>query len=131
MGRPNKPWFRPDIGLWVTTIARKQYRLANGKSENDKKSEAEAWRAFHELMAFRPRRLDDDESRVCDLVEAFLAFYSKPGRIATDTFRNYRFYTQKLAEACGHLRCGDVREHHINIWVDSKPWNPTSEYNAR
>ena len=33
MGRPNKPWFRRDIGWWVTTIARKQYRLAKGKDK--------------------------------------------------------------------------------------------------
>lgn len=73
MGRPNKPWFRPDIGWWVTTIGRKQYRLAKGKSKKDKKAEAK--RAFHELMAFRPRRPEDDDGRVCDLVEAFLVFH--------------------------------------------------------
>jgi integrase len=126
MGRRNKPWFRPDIGWWVTTIARKQFRLAKGK---DNKAEAE--RAFHELMAFRPRRPDRTDGRVCDLVEAFLTFYSKPGRIAPDTLRNYRFYTQKLAEACGYLRSADIQVRHIDGWVDSHPWNPTSEYNAR
>lgn len=82
-------------------------------------------------MAFRPKRPDEVDARVCDLVEAFLTFYSKPGRVAADTLRNYRFYTQKLAEACGYLRSTDIRVHHINTWVDSHPWNPTSEYNAR
>ena len=131
MGRRNKPWFRPDIGWWVTTIARKQYRLAKGKSKNDKKPKAEAERAFHQLMALRPRQPDHSDGRVCDLVEAFLVFYSKPGRIAADTLRNYRFYTQKFAESCGYLRSTDIRVRHIDEWVDSHPWNPTSEYNAR
>ncbi len=31
MGRRNKPWYRPDIGWWVTNIGRKQFRLAKGE----------------------------------------------------------------------------------------------------
>ena len=58
-------------------------------------------------------------------------FYSKPGRLAPDTLRNYRFYTQKLAEKWGFLRHTDFCVHHVDKWVDSKPWNATSEYNAR
>ncbi len=126
MGRPNKPRFRRDIDSWVTTIARKQYRLAKGKD-----NKAEAVRAFHELMAMRPRRPDAHNGRVCDLVEAFLVFYSKPGRIASDTLRNYRFYTQKLSEKWGYIGSTDILVDHIDKWVDSHPWNPTSEYNAR
>ena len=104
-------------------------KAASARKGKDNKAEAE--RAFHELMAFRPRQPDRADGRVCDLVEAFLAFYSKPGRIAGDTLRNYRFYTQKFAEACGYLRSVDIQVRHIDDWVDSHPWNETSEYNAR
>lgn len=131
MGRRNKPWFHKEMGWWVTTIARKVYRLAPGKSKYDSTSEAEAWQAFHELMAFRPRQPDQADGRVCDLVEAFLAFYSKPGRISADTLRNYRFYTQKFSEEWGYLRSSDIRVHHVDKWIDSRPWNATSEYNGR
>jgi hypothetical protein len=42
MGRPNKPWFRPDVGWWMTNIGRKQHRLAKAKNENAAGPKAEA-----------------------------------------------------------------------------------------
>ena len=72
MGRPNKPWYRPDIDWWVTNIGGKQFRIAKGK-----RNQAEAQRAFHELMALKPQRPEAHDARVCDLAEAFLDFARK------------------------------------------------------
>lgn len=131
MGRRNKPWFRPDIGWWVTTIARKQFRLARGTSKYDKKSEAEAWQAFHELMALRPRRPHAWNGRVCDLIEEFLSSCATKNGTAPDTLRNYRFYLHSFAGKFGYLHPSEVRKFHVRKWVQEKPWNETSEYNAR
>ena len=57
-------------------------------------------------MALRPKRPDNVNGRVCELVEAFLAYHAKPNRIAADALRNYRFYMQKLADAFGTIDRG-------------------------
>lgn len=124
MGRRNKKWFRRDIGWWMVTIDGRKIRLAKGEE-----NEAEAERAFHELMAFRPRRPEADDSRVCDVVEAFLQYAKK--RCAADTYRNYHFYGNSFAKARGYMLARDVVPGDVTEWVDSKPWNETSEYNGR
>ena len=100
MGRPNKPWFRPDIGWWVTNIGGKQHRLAKAKTERDVKARAEAQRAFYELMAVRPQRPNAEDARVCDLAEAFLEF-ARTKKYSDDTLRNYYFYLMSFCEFRG------------------------------
>ena len=95
MPRPNKPWLRKDTGVWYATIGGKRVELARGK-----KNKKAAHEKFHELMAGRLRPAEADNARVADIVEEFLAFAER--RYAPDTYRNYRFYCQKFAEACGH-----------------------------
>lgn len=71
MPRPNKVWFRKDIGWWMVTINGKKVRLAKGISQ---KQEAE--RKFHELMAVRHESPENLDPRVVDLIESFLAHTS-------------------------------------------------------
>jgi len=125
MGRRNKPWYRPDIGWWVTNVGRKQFRLAKGKG-----NKAEADRAFHELMALRPRRPEAWNARTCDLVEAFLRFASHQG-YANDTQRNYAFYLGKFCEHRGYVLAVDLIPDHVTEWIQSKGWNATTAYNAK
>ena len=141
MGRRNKPWFRQDVGWWVTNVRGKQIRLAKGKSEYDKKSKKEAERVFHEVMSLRPRRPDAHDARVCDIAEAFLDWAEED--CSPDTYRNYRFYIASFAEVCGHLSAANVLPRDVNRWVRSpkgrkdapkstwKKWNETTVYNAR
>ncbi len=56
---------------------------------------------------------------------------SSKKRHAPDTYRNYRFYGQKFAEACGQRLTADLKLFHVTQWVDQHPWNETSERNAR
>ena len=88
MARPNKPWFRKDIGWWVTNVGPKQVRLAKGTSKSDRPSQKAAEPAFHELMALRPKRPEAHDARVCDLTEAFLDF-ARRKKYSDDTLRNY------------------------------------------
>lgn len=141
MGRRNKPWFRQDIGWWVTNVRGKQIRLAKAESKGDSKAKAEAERVFHEVMALRPRQPHAHDARVCDIVEAFLDWAQE--ECAPDTYRNYRFYAASFAEACGHLPAASVLPRDVNRWVRTpkgrqdvpklawKKWNPTTVYNAR
>lgn len=124
MPRPNKIWFRKDIGWWMVTIAGKKIRLTAGR-----KNRAEAEQKFHELMLTRQRSPTGPGARVVDVVEAFLAYSQK--RFAADTYRNYRFYGQKFAESCGQLPVSELRPFHVTKWIDHQRWNATTEYNAR
>jgi integrase len=124
MPRPNKIWFRKDIGHWMVTIDGRKVRLAQGRT-----NKVEAERKFHELMLVRHRRPDAATARVVDLVEAFLAAAIK--RVADETYRNYRFYAQKFAEACGRHTVAILKPFHVSHWVSAQKWNQTTERNAR
>ncbi len=124
MPRPNKVWFRKDTGWWMVTIAGKKVRLAQGR-----KNKKAAEKKFHELMIARHESPDVADARVADLIEAFLGFAQK--RYAADTYRNYRFYGQKFAEACGQRSVSELKPFHVTKWIDRHPWNETSERNAR
>ena len=50
MPRPNKIWFRKDVGWWMVTISGKRIRLAEGR-ENKKLAQQK----FHELAVERAR----------------------------------------------------------------------------
>jgi hypothetical protein len=69
MPRPNKIWFRKDIGWWMVTLGGKRLRLAEGR-ENKK----QAQQKFHELTAERPQKPEGTTARVADIIEAFLAW---------------------------------------------------------
>ena len=125
MSRPNKIWFRSDIGWWMVTVGGRKIRLAQGKA--NKKAAAQK---FHELMATQQARAPENpDARVADVVDAFLA-WSKIHRSA-ETNRNHVWYGQEFAEHSGYLKAADLRPIHVTRWVDSHKWGPTTERNAR
>ncbi len=137
MGRRAKPWFRPDIGWWVTNVGGKQHRLAKAKNKNAAKPKAEAQRAFHELMALTPRRPEAHNSRVCDLAEAFLDFARKQ-KYSDDTIRNYNFYLMSFCLYAGDRQAREIIPNDVTNWLNSpkeddtpRVWNDTTEYNAK
>ncbi len=116
MGRRNKPWLRPDIGCWVTTIGRKQIRLAKAKNKNETEPKKEAERAFHELMALRPQRPDAATARVCDLAEAFLDFAHRQ-KYSVDTYRNYNFYLLSFYKFAGFRQAREIIPNDVTRWL--------------
>jgi len=72
MARPNRIWFRKDIGWWMITLGGKKIRLAQGK-ENKKLAEQK----FHELALLQARVPETPSARVADVIESFLA-WAKP-----------------------------------------------------
>jgi integrase len=124
MPRPNKIWFRKDVGYWMVTLGGRKVRLAKGRENRQ-----QAQQKFHELMLVSHRRPESPTARVADLVERFLVAAQK--RVAPDTYRNYRFYAQKFAEACGQHSVAVIKPFHVTQWVDGQAWNQTTERNAR
>jgi len=124
MSRPNKIWFRKDVGWWMVTLGGKKVRLAEGKA--NKKL---AQQKFHGLKAVTPNAPESTTARVADLIEAFLA-WSKFHRSA-ETNRNHLWYGQAFAEHSGYLLASDVRPIHLTRWIDCKKWNETTQRNAR
>jgi hypothetical protein len=95
MSRPNKIWFRKDVGWWMVTIAGEKIRLAQGK-----KNRREAEQKFHEVIAGCSQAPESPTARVADIVEAFLA-WTKIHR-SSETNRNYVWYGQSFSESCGY-----------------------------
>ena len=89
MARPNKVWFRKDIGWWMVTIGGRKIRLAEGRA-NKKLAEQK----FYGLKAVS-RPAESSDARVADVIDRFLA-WSKIHR-SSETNRNHVYYGQKFA----------------------------------
>ena len=124
MGRPNKIWFRKDIGRWMVTLGGVKVRLAEGK-QNKRLAQDK----FHELSLQCPCTPESSSARVADVIEAFLA-WAKNHR-SDETNRNYVWYGQKFSENIGYLPVAELKPIHVTRFVDKHGWMDTTERNAR
>ena len=124
MPRPDKIWFRSDVGWWMVTLNGQKVRLAQGK-ENRKAAEQK----FHDLMAARSQAPESPTARVADIIEAFLA-WTKIHR-SDETNRNYVWYGQQFSEHSGYLQASELKPIQLTRWIDENKWGQTTERNAR
>src|SRR4051812_19301756 len=125
MPRPNKVWFRKDVGWWMVTLQGEKVRLAQGRA-NKKLAEQK----LHELLAVRPEAPSSPTARVADIIEQFLAV-SRP-QLSTETMRNYDWYGQTFAEHSGLVLASDLKPHHVTAFLTGKKdWGPTTQFNAK
>jgi hypothetical protein len=124
MSRPNKIWFRKDVGWWMVTIAGEKIRLAQGK-----KNRKEAEQKFHEVIAGRSQAPESPTARVADVIEAFLAWTTI--HRSSETNRNYLSYGQSFSEHAGYLQTSELKPIHVTRWIDENGWKQTTERNAR
>ena len=124
MARPNKIWFRKDVGWWMVTIGGQRHRLAEGKA-----SKKLAEQKFHELLAGRAEAPESSTARVADVIEGFLAWAKL--HLSPETCRNYVWYGQHFTNHSGFVRASEVKAFHITRWVDEHKWGGTTERNAR
>jgi integrase len=124
MSRPNKIWFRKDIGWWMITVAGQKIRLAPGRGNRKL-----AQQKFHELAVERTQAPEAPTARVADVIEAFLA-WTKIHR-TDDTNRNYLWFGQQFSEHSGYLLVSELKPIHLTRWLDRKGWNDTTQRNAR
>lgn len=125
MARPNKIWFRKDIGWWMVTLNGEKVRLAQGR-ENRKLAE----RRFHEIKATQARPMEVVSNlRIADVIDAFLdwaALHRSP-----ESLRNFKWYGQKFSEQFGYLPAVDLRPIHLTQFVDKHHWGQTTQRNAK
>ena len=124
MPRPNKIWFRKDIGCWMVTIGGRRIRLAEGRH-----AKKEAQQKFHEFAAERAQAPEAATARVADVIEAFLA-WTQIHR-SEETNRNYLWFGQQFSEHSGYLSVAELKPIHVTRWVDGKGWNQTTQRNGR
>ena len=124
MARPNRIWFRKDIGWWMITLGGKKVRLTQGR-ENKKLAEQK----FHELAVLQTRVPEGPTARVADVIEAFLAWAKH--HLGEETLRNYLWYGEKFSEHSGYLLSSALKPIHLTRWIDTQGWGPTTERNAR
>ncbi len=125
MSRPNKVWFRKDVGWWMVTLAGEKVRLAQGRP-NKKLAEQK----LHELLAVRHQAPQSPTARVADVIESFLA--SNRSQLSAETMRSYDWYGQAFAEHSGLVLVTDLTPFHVTQFVNEKEsWGATTKYNAR
>jgi len=107
MPRPNKIWFRKDIGCWMVTFGGKRIRLA----------------------AEQPKAPEAPNARVADVIEAFLG-WTKIHR-GEETNSNYLWFGQAFSWHSGYLPVGELKPIYITRWVDVKPAHPFCADRAR
>jgi hypothetical protein len=83
MPRPNKVWFRKDIGWWMVALSGKKHRLTESR-QNKKLAEQK----FHKLVAVRPKASDSPAARVTDIIARFLS-YMRPN-VSAETLPDFR-----------------------------------------
>ena len=110
MPRPNKVWFRKDIGWWMVTLAGEKVRLAQGRP-NKKLAEQK----LHELLAVRHQAPQSPTARVADVIESFLA--SNRSQLSEETMRSYDWYGQAFAEHSGLVLVTDLKPFHVTQFV--------------
>lgn len=122
MPRPAKPWFRAQTGWWMVTYQGRQRMLAKGR-QNKKLAQSR----FHQLMSAADEPID--ELSIGAVCRKFLRWSKK--HHAKDTYRNHDFYITRFRRRYGKMPVRRLEPKHITRWVDSEPWNPTSQYNAK
>ncbi len=124
MGRTSKVWKRKDRGFW-STVHRRQIFL--GYDLNQAKRKLAAL-----LKSSQP--ILPGQFSVAELVKIFLADCNErieADEMSRETFKSYRSYLLRWAEACRRIRPEHLRAYHLKAWIDShETWNTTSSADA-
>ncbi len=111
--RPNKVWYRSDIGWWMVTMGGEKIRLVEGPKDEHHRQLAEE--QFVELRRVRRTAPQAISARTADVVEAFLAWSRQ--NLSEDTHRVNRYYCQLFAEHCGQVQAREIKPYHITAWI--------------
>ena len=117
MARRAKPWFRAERGVWFVCHRGKQVNLGEDK--------AEAFKAFHALMAEPERPAAAPDGSVAALIDAFLDWTQR--NCAPRTYDWYQERLQAFVLAIPkNLRVGQLRPMHVTLWFERHPrWSIT------
>jgi integrase len=113
MARPNKVWYRSDIGWWMVTLGGHKTRLIQGPDDEPTRHLAEE--KFVELRRVRRMAPQAVTARTADVIEAFLAWSRQ--QLSEDTHRVNRYYCQLFAEHCGQVAAREIKPFHLTAWI--------------
>lgn len=118
MGRKSTPWLRKQTKCWYVSI--------DGKQVNLGKDKAEAFKAFHRLMA------SEKPSSGClavELLDRFLVWCK--GNREAGTFAWYNKHLQAFANSIPlRLQSSEIRPHHVTAWIAKKKWSASYQRGA-
>ena len=118
MPRPPSPWFKKSHGAWYVKLDRKEVRLGTDR--------ADAFKAFHRLMAQRPRFGPHVPKNltIAELGELWLT--ARDGQVKPSTFGRYLMYTQAFKDFYPRLRAEDLQPYHVEQWLQAHAWNSST-----
>jgi integrase len=113
MARPNKVWYRKDVGWWMVTLGGEKVRLVKGPEDEHHRQLAEE--KFVEVRWLRRVAPQSAGARTADVVEAYLAWSRQ--NLSEDTHRVNCYYCQLFAEHCGTVPAREMKPFHVTNWV--------------
>src|SRR4051794_39840484 len=113
MARPNKVWYRGDVGWWMVTMGGEKVRLVQGPNDEHHRHLAEE--KFIEIRRLRRVAPQSFPAPPADVIEAFLSW--SRGNLSEDTHRVNKYYCQLFAEHCGRVPARDIKPFHITAWI--------------
>ncbi len=113
MARPNKVWYRSDVGWWMVTMGGEKIRLVEGPKDEHHRHLAEE--KFVEMRRVQRVAPQAASARTADVIEAFLAWSRQ--NLSEDTHRVNKYYCQLFAEHCGQVPAREMKPFHVTAWI--------------
>lgn len=121
-----KPFFRSFDGCWYAQTRvggkRKQVKLLDqdGDPVRGRDREADAWKAFHRLMAQDPTQLPEPSAlKVAQICDLFLTHAEAHNE--AKTFGWYKKFLQDFCDFFGTIGALAVKPFHVSKWLDAHP----------
>ena len=119
MARKPKPWYWKERKTWMVTINNQRHNLGSDKKQAEQK--------FHQLMASSQRKPIQNDA-VAAVLDDFLVWAY--ANLASSTAERYEYFYQPFVKDYGRIRIGKLHAGHVTEWLNTKPWNPTTQHNA-
>jgi len=121
MARQAEPWRRGGKD-WYVTIRGKQVRIAPASA-----TKTQAWAAYRGYLSGGTPR--DGSPTFAGIASAFLARQKARldrGELSAKRYRVVVFFLSRACKAFGRVAVDDLRPRHVNDWLDSTSWGPTT-----
>lgn len=123
-GRTAHPWFRDSKNTWYATIDGKKISLkVKGKG-----NEAEAWKAYHNLLDNGSQEAKPKALTVAEVITAFLADAER--RVKPITFAFYRRFLDPFAKSHGKGKIVALTLTQAEQWARKPTWSNSTRHDA-
>jgi integrase len=125
-----KPVYRRDRGTWIVDFRNNQGKKERRTlaSEAKGETEADAWKAYHRLMASLGRAAVKDDLTIELALDMFVVHARQS--ISADAADQYAAKCQDFTNYCGSSRVADLRAVHVQQWIDTHRWSDSTKRGA-